>query len=482
MSRHPWPRRPERADEGIALVLVLLFVLVTGVLIAALLSQSFTTFTAARTANQGEQRLYAAGGGIDWGIQRLRAGTLVDGERACTRPATAGPTVLADAFAVGDHQVQVTCETTAGHDVGAGGWAVFITDPGGGITTSALPASPRSIFGPVYNAGGWDIDPASQVRMESGEVVGGSPTCPVPAPADLVLDAGSPPYRCLATALPVPSLPIDLTAAIAAAPDRSSAGQSSGTCRTFEPGRYGTAPSFLPSRVDGSPTGWVNHLRPGVYVFDFAATVFDNVTIVGGEPAPLASNPPGAREPTAFAGVDLGDCERDPDADAHGSGAVIVLRGTTSLTLSGASSLELFSWLDPAQPGGGVSLVRTEAEAIDPAELALSTTESDGAAVAIHGATYLPTRGIELAANGAAVFTGGVVAADLRLLTTSDGAGLGQPWPIVSNAQGAGAREVTLVATIADTPSEKGLTITATLNIQNSGARPLLVEGWTVSR
>ena len=299
-----------------------------------------------------------------------------------------------------------------------------------------------------------------------------------------ITDAGSPPYRCLAAALPVPPAPVDLTAAVAAAPDRTPVGRSSGTCRTFEPGRYDAAPAFFPSRDgDGRPTGWVNHLRPGVYVFDFPATVFDDVTIVGGEPAPLASNPPGAREATAFGGVDLRDCERDPDADAHGSGVVIVLRGTPALTLSGASTLELYSWLDAAQPGGGVSLVRdVAAEAIDGTQVALATTMSDGARLALHGAVYLPTRGIDVAANGPAVFRGGVVAADLRLRTTSAGAAGDPSGAIVSNQFGAGARAVTLVATIPDTPSEKGLTVTATLNIQNSGARPLLVEGWTVSR
>lgn len=445
-------------DDGVALVMVLLFVMVSGVLITALLNQSFTTFSAARVAADVENRTYAAGGGLDWGIQQVRQGSLLNGGPRCaTFAAPADALTLPGSPGLNGRTLSVTCRVTDGQDVGAGGWAVYITRASGGITTPAAPSGARTIRGPVHNPGSWSIDGASELRVEAADAIGPATACALPAG---VVIATAPPYAYSCGAVdtePLPPVPVDLTGDLASLPAQPPAGDGADTgCRVFSPGEYAQVPDLLPRSAG------VNYFRPGIYHLTApGAFSIDDADVVGGIPTPGDA---------AVLPIDTPACPAEPNTNGR-YGVVLVLDATSRLEVTNHGRLELHRYVDGS--GSGLSVLQTTSSLLLPS---VDAAPGEFADLVLHGNVYTPAAAVRAASNGDVRFTGGVVATSLELASTFP---IGSPQ--VEATVGTGARTVEIVSRTNQVGTERDLTASATVEYANDGARTLLVRAWTVS-
>jgi hypothetical protein len=106
-------KRRARGEDGATLMLALAFLLLFSLVIAALLIQAGTNLTTTTVVSGHESKLYAADGGIDFGIQKVRATTTLCPDT------NAGQQDVGDVTLNG-RTVHVTCKTLVG-DNGAGG-------------------------------------------------------------------------------------------------------------------------------------------------------------------------------------------------------------------------------------------------------------------------------------------------------------------------------------------------------------------------
>ena len=458
-------------DEGVALLLVLAFVLVMAVIVGALLHQSYATLRAARVTADVENRVYAANGGVDWAIQQIGQGVLgADGAPACADPSQ-GTQTLASGLALNSRTITVTCTVDSGSSVGAGGWSVFITKPGAGVVAKPSAVNDKAVAGPVYNAGSFAFDGTTSLRVQDGDVRTRS-ACP----AELTV-AVTPPYGCrggVTTTMLTPLSPVNLTPfrdSIGFGPARVPDGDNtSPACRVFEPGRY-DQPLALLSRADGE-----NYLRSGIYYLDdLGAMTVDNAIVVGGIP--------GEREQAELAA----GCATQTDSDTgYHYGVVIVLGGSSTLELRYGSSVELFGYQDPGAGGASaISLYQIvnewgPTETSHPAGGTLASTSAGSRTdVVLHGLVYAPEARVSFLGTNqsTASLTGGVVAAGLDLQSAPGSGGLS-----VSNRVGPGNRTIRIEAATNRVGSEKDLRAIADVLVTNDAARTLTVTSWRVNQ
>src|SRR5436309_2840588 len=125
--------RPARGDDGQILVFALVFLVLFGLLIAALLSQVDAHFAMTGIVRDQNAKVYAADGGIDFRIRTLR-----DDGTICAQPSatqTQFLTTTIGALATGPTRessgaVNVTCQTLSGTGLVARGYALVTLDPG----------------------------------------------------------------------------------------------------------------------------------------------------------------------------------------------------------------------------------------------------------------------------------------------------------------------------------------------------------------
>jgi hypothetical protein len=111
--------RRTRGEEGQALLFVLVFLTLFGVLAGVLLSETASSFTLNK-ATQGESRLlYGADAGLEWGIKQLGSSAQCTPTFKPGKPTTAGVTVR------GVSKITVTCQQATGAGSNTfGGYAV----------------------------------------------------------------------------------------------------------------------------------------------------------------------------------------------------------------------------------------------------------------------------------------------------------------------------------------------------------------------
>jgi hypothetical protein len=194
------------------------------------------------------------------------------------------------------------------------------------------------------------------------------------------------------------------------------------TCHVFAPGHYTQALDLVPA------SGGSNYLQSGVYFLDLDAaaestfeTTLGDATVVGGIPAPGEA---ALTTAVAQAAADLCPME-DAAATGNHFGVVIVL-GRAARLVADASTVELFSYLDPGQlQSPGVSVLQLldsdgwgpglASSVVGAAEAIVETASGTAAALAIHGNVYVPAARVSAFGNGGSgrpvVFDGGVVAA-----------------------------------------------------------------------
>src|ERR1700730_6723015 len=108
-----------KGGRGAALVIALVFLVLTGVLVGALVSESVPSFVTTRVVKDLQDSAAAAEAGAEDGIQALRTDSTL-----CAGP-SATPSNLPAFAAVNGHAVTVTCQTNQGYAAGALGWGLI---------------------------------------------------------------------------------------------------------------------------------------------------------------------------------------------------------------------------------------------------------------------------------------------------------------------------------------------------------------------
>ncbi len=454
-------------DDGNALVMVLVFVLVVGLVSVALLAQARANFTTSRVTRDLQNRVYAADAGLKWGLQELRRNDAI----VCNGIGPGATPVRILDLGNGT-TARVHCEVTSGLGPGAGGWAVFITDPNGGISTQGAANTTKLIQGPVYNAGGqdgWSLQALLEVR--GGDVyqdrAGGCSRPPrlTVSPPELYS------YSCPTTSIPRPPSPQPIpTAPPAVAPAPTTYGSGRNVCRVFQPGRYTTSNQLqLASN---------NYFTSGVYYLDNIGEWEIRADVVAGRPAPSESRQ------TAIL-----DCPGMPPDTSPTTGALFILGGNSWINLTNQGRLEIFSYLGfpgatPDAPAVSIyGLLGTEpgwGGARSTAPVALQTAGGNKPELAVHGNVYVPTASVDLQATNQSVakLQGGVVAASVSMqASASIGNGLE-----ISTQSVPGERRIVLKAYGGDpTAATKEVSATTAVRIRNDSVRTMTVESWAVT-
>lgn len=479
-------RRVRRGDdEGVVLLFVLAFVLVIAVIVGALLNQSYVNFRAARVAADVDRRIYAANGGIDWGIQQLRDGIAVGGTPACVNAGQGVQTLTVDPLVLNERTVTVTCSVTAGAVAPPDGWAVFVTAAGGGITTWPSEVNQKTVEGAVYNAGAFSFGPATTLRVHNGRTVQVQPACSGTPPSGLSLFP-SPPYAwsCAAapTAVPAPGVRIDrLPNYLAASPEDPLGDEPVGfpLCRRFAPGHHTTTPQFLP-RTGGD----VNYLRRGVYYFDNVGVIdITDAVVLGGARAPgETALTPASTEVSAKCPVETDGGEFD------NYGVVLVLGGNSTLRIRGQSTVELHGYYDPVGgTDGALSILQLPASfdpgaastVLGPNATLVQTVHGSRSQVVLHGGLHAPDARVSLFGTSEASVSlrGGIVAAALDLQARPGPDGFTASAPI-----GTGSRTIRLEATTNSGDGEKSGRAVADLVVIDDASRTVTVTSWLVEQ
>ena len=129
-ARPCWRCRRERGEEGVSLVIALVFLAVIGLITAFLLSLVQVSFKTNQVSLSQSQLAYAADGGIESAINQAREGS-------CPYPMPTATSVTANSSLPGTSSVTSSCQTTAGSSLvntfggaaGSPGYSVITNSP-----------------------------------------------------------------------------------------------------------------------------------------------------------------------------------------------------------------------------------------------------------------------------------------------------------------------------------------------------------------
>ncbi len=408
-----------RRDEGQVLVVVLLFMIVFSLILAALLTNASANLANTVGVRTQEKAVYAADSGIDWGLQTLRNTNTI-----CVDPTTAplGTPQVIGTPSFNGQTTTVTCEVLSGSASGANGWAVITTDPDPQSFRTPPPASDnftKTINGPVF-AAGFDDSNLRHVLVTNGDVYErqSAQTCSTDAdkPSDVTVQP-SPPYFYHCTSLTNPGTVVphalpDITTLANRGPDPDP-GLSTPSCNVFLPGKYTSLNLANNNRY---------YFVSGIYYFvNVQIEVSHQIEVVGG--AKHIPAPPALPEESQ-----LTPCASDPVGTA-GIGVKFLLGGTSSIDVTNpGGQMELFGRDngDPTVEGTQDIAIQTVPSSapnpwvpssLTPTDLVLNVSSGNTPFAAIHGLVYTPNAGISFDAtnNARAWMLGGVVTGRLAL-------------------------------------------------------------------
>jgi hypothetical protein len=421
----------DRDDEGAVLVLVLAFLAAVGVVTLALLSQSGVGVKSTVIVADFGKKVYSADSALDVALEAVQNDTTLCPDISAT-PASITTSLKVD---TGIDDVKVTCKTTAGSAGGYKGYSIITTD-GTSATSLATQSGPsKMITGPVFVAGGTDLKRA--LVISGGNYTQARTPCTdagsvqVTAPYSLICNSSRPTPTLDAIAPAVPGV-------VNPAPDTT----TKPGCSIFSPGRYTTKPALDPNR---------NYFKSGVYYFDFAGVWDINKTsVVGGTAGSETTNL---------------DAPCLQETTPNGDGVTWVFRGSSALTVSNQSHVELFS-RHPVSPDGtpDVSVF------VQGTRVGSSIDQTNGnPQVVFHGLVYSPDASVGTNATGGVSFymLNGVVASRLLLQSTSDGL-------LVSTSGGATARNIVLEATASKGTDARDVVARVVGSVQPDGTLKVL--------
>jgi hypothetical protein len=418
-----------RGEEGASLVLALAFLGLLGVFVASVLSFGAVSFQNTVVTRSHEDRLYAADGGIEWGVQQLA------GEGVC--PAVTGafeggvgtfPTQLNGKSVTVECMttaVDTTTETTGSTSPLIGNYSAIIGTGGIQFVNDLAKQAPTFLFkGDVYSQGAITIGGTHRAEIDGSLQLETQPCTP----------ANVYPTGACTTAVP-PNLP-DPTPTVtipSTAPPPQTVTLNGDSCTILYPGKYGSGGRSMPTFAGNGRY----YLASGTYYFNDTGPLALKGEIFGGEPAStdtkrLTSTP----------------CANDADAHnaqtsftAVGKGVTFILGGDADFRTQSANPgtrVELFTRESPesgATPGVTIwargDTQFTSGDAYNPRHGsgtggAPIGSEHKLASVVLHGLTYVPGYVVSLnkepinpAVNGTSMFLGGLVAE--KLLINIDG-------------------------------------------------------------
>jgi hypothetical protein len=453
-----------RGDSGAILLIVLFVTTVLAVVIGVVLTSVEVNLRNSTVAQNVENKTYAADGGVEYVIQRLR-----QDPAACSDPAL-GP------WQQNNVTVTLTCASLSGSTTFGSGWAAVTTSTG----TSSLLTTPGNgigINGPTFVAGGLDL--RSDLTVRKGPLVQASTPCPKKTGAGQLFASS----ECATAAVPagVAALPcIDNGTCSAGTlynlaprgPDPSyTIGSGPAECRIFLPGNYAAAPVLGPH----------NYFASGIYYFDNVGVInVDGVELSGGNPG------------TGMSLVDASPCANDADAGVNdGSGVEWILGGTSAISVgtTPGTTFELFA-RQPAtsarEGAAGISIRSVPSPA--PAGYAPTTSSvftmggGQPIQVAVHGLVYAPNSDVTVSATSAhgSELTGGVVASTLHLIPQL--AVLPGPDGMVSIRPSAVTDQFFTISATAQGGATKNVTTTAVIELRNDDAtRPVVIDSWVTN-
>lgn len=348
MTPAPSIPRQRRADEGMALPLVLIMTSVIALTVIALATFATTSLKFGRVSEDRVARLTAADAGLRYAIDQLKlrnAGCILDTQKAVL------PGVDTDFNSTG---AEVSCIlNTSGYE-SIQAFAVALTGEGLPATSGLLDTrggSNDKVFGgPVYmeriNAAAFQ-DLEKVVKVEDGPLLYHDtsamvPCASVPAstlPEKLVFEPNlifgpicitrnwkqmfKSPVAPNLTGLPVRNGSVALPLPLGSY-------QDIGGCRVFEPGRYTTPPVVVDKKV---------YFKTGDYVFDFPLTnrVFEvrKTTVTAGRINPLTATANVKPNPDC----DMAQANDPAPADQHG--ATFYMAGPSQIQILVQGSLEI---------------------------------------------------------------------------------------------------------------------------------------------
>ncbi|MGH9247354.1 MAG: hypothetical protein ACRD29_24200 [Acidimicrobiales bacterium] len=413
-----------RHDEGATLAFTLVFVLVVGLLVSAMLSQAYTGFRTTQVVRNTADKVYAVDAGIEHGIETFRNNPWM-----CPEP---GDT-FSYPMQVDGRAVVVTCENRWGSSLGAAGWTVITTgDSGPSLTTQG---EATTISGPVFAT---EVSEQLKLFVDGGPLIeqGIDFDCHNPENVSGIPD---PPfgYECLNMDVPGPEVgppdpPGDDGQWTPGGPD----------CTIFLPGLYAAPP----------PLTGINYFVSGLYYFEFPdnqAWTVDGQAIVAGAPPDEA-----------------GACGYGSD---DGQGVTFVFDENSRMVVADEAAVELWAPPGDADQGIGAISILSAGEATDGSNAILTVVPSSGSSFVVHGLLYAPDRVVNLSGEGSVVEAfGGVVARRLELHDVLEIA-----------LQGSGVRRVWIDATTAGTePNERPASARAVVELHNNEARTVTIVSW----
>lgn len=339
-----FPRRLRQirssGDEGAALMVALIFMLVVGLVVAATLTKSGSVMKTNLLVRDTAQVQYGADAAVDRALQVLRSDLATATPSLC--PNTSASTIKD--FGSGDssgftvtgnsHTMHYTCQTVNGSIATPGGqansnYAVAVTSTAGdGLTTSSAVGNAIPVDGAIYLGGTEtsgdlkkevDVSNGSIVQYDSNSTTLATCTTALKALSNLVT-ATSGFSKVCGSQTPVEAIPqVALPSAPTGTTDPAYVDYPSAanpTCRIFLPGKYTTidATTLLggtggsDSKMASSPA---NYFLSGLYYFTGGVTVDKNDVVYGGLPNTSRSDITAAATPWStggckdFDGVDL---------------------------------------------------------------------------------------------------------------------------------------------------------------------------------
>lgn len=457
------------SDEGATLVLVLLFITVFGVLLAAVLSETSGGLERTLVTRSYDEKVYAADGGIDAAIQTLRVN-----DTLCP---TTGSTGSLGPLNINGKQVSVTCRTLSGGSLGANGYALVTTDPSD-LSLQTQSGGIKTIRGDVFATG---LGNPTNLVIDHGRLLENTATCSAgsSAPSNLswvptVAGGPVPPYGYTCTPSTwtsiVTSPPTLGTPPLPHGPLADKV-KNSGKCSVFRPGTYASGITLNES----------NYLASGTYYFPSGQIYLKQQTLIGGTPA--SGDTPINGDAACGSDSDLAASVAGKET-IQGTGVTIVLGGDANiLTDNPGGRIELFTRTGGGSGEGtpGVSLTTVPAGAAGWAVSTRSLTDAvltvgtgNTPAFSAHGLVYAPGHFIDFNATNdvKAQLVGGVIVGRLMLQSSASAAGLG-----ISLQSGPGRRRTEITST-ASRSGERDIVSTAVVDIANDANRTPSIDSW----
>lgn len=532
-------RRVTNNDDGVSLVLALLFIVVVALFATVALDKAASTSQVGQALRDRGRLQYALDGAIDRALQVLKndVANQTPGSPAtlCTSPGAASDiTQEAGGLVLNNHVVRYSCQTLAGKTAPDDpaldtNFAIVLTSPSlnaldtssglaaGQGATCASPGSALKVTGPVYLRGPENNTGASKrILVCGGDYVrytSSSPACTtaeLAALTNVVVDAGSLKgctEQTVDQAVATYTLPTAPTQASNGFYLDVPAGSGSNppVCRVFYPGLYPAAPTVRSNTADA------NYFVSGLYYFEFNGqwAIGSNTTVIAGtkqEPTDVGVLPAQGAS-TACNGV--------TDAAAMTALPALLPTGLTQAgvtsyyfstggaqfvfgfkaTLSNAGYFTMYNPVPPSATSPALNLVAVRA-ATDPGQAAgagdiargyqrwqepndpVLSNQSASSAMILNGKVMAPSAPVQLTASNPTdgVVRGGLVAKTLDLGASVTGGGLALSTPSYNNAPAPPPYRT--VRIVASEPGGSADTNVAVATISNYSPFTVTVKSW----